>query len=57
MTASLHLAATYYDIDYETARRRILSGWQGWRYCGACTAAGDRAGLEADAEVGTTEAR
>ena len=30
--ASVRLTAAYYDIDYETARRRVRSGWQGWRF-------------------------
>jgi hypothetical protein len=30
--ASLRLAAAHYDIGYETVRRRIRSGWQGWRH-------------------------
>jgi hypothetical protein len=30
--ASVRLTATYYDIDYETARRRIRHAWQGWRH-------------------------
>jgi hypothetical protein len=28
--ASLHLAATYYDISSQTVLRRIRSGRQGW---------------------------
>jgi hypothetical protein len=30
--ASVRLAAAHYDIGYETVRRRIRSGWQGWRF-------------------------
>jgi hypothetical protein len=38
--ASVRLAATYYDIDYEMARCRIRSGWQGRRHVDSIVAIG-----------------